>query len=72
MGKVKLEVEDTGNATANCVLLINKLIEYADTEACLSGLGFSRLISIFEDSSRRDPSLMVPPFDTNVGKEETD
>jgi hypothetical protein len=52
MSKFKIEIEDTGNATANLVLLINKLIAYSDNEAGLSDLGFARLMSVFEDSSK--------------------
>lgn len=50
---IKLEVSDTGNATANMILLFNAYLEYGRTEAQLSAVGVARLISVFEDSSKQ-------------------
>ncbi len=49
---VKIEVTDTGNKTANTMLLFNACIRYAETEALLTPVGLDRLISIFQIDSK--------------------
>lgn len=52
MTKIQLEIKDTGNHTANLVLFINALIAYARDQANLNAIGVSRLMSVFEESSK--------------------
>ncbi len=54
MSKKKLEIEDTGNATANLVLFFNEFLAYADEAANLTPLGVNRLISVFRDDATKD------------------
>lgn len=49
---VRLEIQDTGNATANMILLFNKFIKYGEEQAGLTSIGISRLVSVFEHSSK--------------------
>lgn len=51
MGKVRLEIDDTGNKTANLILFFNEFIHYARNEAGLSNLGISRVVDIFKEGS---------------------
>ena len=52
MTKITLEIEDTGNHTANMVLFINALFAYGKNKANLSPVGLSRLLSVFEEVSK--------------------
>lgn len=50
--KVILEINDTGNHTANLILFMNAWLEYAKTMAGLSPWGISRLLDTFRDDAR--------------------
>lgn len=52
--KVTLEVHDTGNATANLILLMNAWMRYARDDARLSNRGITRVVELFKDDSVMD------------------
>lgn len=60
---VVLEVTNTGNHTANLILLLNQWIKYAENKALLSPMGIERVIKLFES----DSTLTHP--NSEMGKE---
>lgn len=51
--EVYLTVKDTGNHTANLVLFMNALMDYAFNQANLSPDGFRRFIEVFREDSKK-------------------
>ena len=51
---VALEVADTGNRTANAVLLFNQWLQYCQDRAGLSPNGIERLVTVFKDDSKKE------------------